>query len=132
MVLTRCIILEVNIKGDTMIAMLLFTACGSWNGNWEGSCENPATGETREFVIDVDSTKGGEVSGTAFMTIKDDSGEATIINCEVSGPANGSGVDFEFACDNDESFVISTNKEGTRLLGYCDNAEEIELWLSLD
>jgi len=115
-----------------MIALLLFTACGSWNGNWEGACENPATGETREFVIDVDSTKGGEVSGTAFMTIKDDSGEATIINCEVSGPANRSGVDFEFACDNDESFVISTEKEGARLLGYCDNAEEIELWLSLD
>ena len=115
-----------------MIALMYLVACGNRNGNWEGACENPATGETREFVIDVDSTKGGEVSGTAFMTIKDDSGAATIINCEVSGPANRSGVDFEFDCDNGESFMIPTEKEGARLLGYCDNAEEIELWLDLD
>lgn len=115
-----------------MIALMIFAACGSWKGNWEGACENPATGETREFVIDVDSTKGGEVSGTAFMTIKDDGGNSEIVNCEVSGPANRSGVDFEFDCDNGESFVIPTDKEGSRLLGYCDNAQEIELWLSLD
>ena len=49
-----------------MIAWMYFVACGSWKGNWEGACENPATGETREFVIDVDSTKGGEVEWNGF------------------------------------------------------------------
>ena len=61
------------------------------------------------------------------MTIKDDGGNSEIVSCEVSGPANRSGVDFEFECDNGESFVIPTEKEGSKLLGYCDNAQEIEL-----
>ena len=114
-----------------MIALMYLVACGSWNGNWEGACVKTNQVKLGEFVIDVDSTKGGEVSGTAFMTIKDDSGESTIVNCEVSGPANRSGVDFEFDCDNGESFVIPTDKEGSRLLGYCDNAKEIGVFGSL-
>ena len=116
-----------------MIALMYLVACGSWVGTWEGTCENPATGESREFVIDVDSTKGGEVSGTAFMTINDNRGDSTIVNCEVSGSSNRNGVDFVFDCDDDEeSFGISTDKEGSRLLGYCDREGEIELWLDFD
>lgn len=115
-----------------MLFLFFMTACGSWTGNWEGACENAATGEAREFVIDVDSSKGGQIEGTAFMTIKNGSGQDEIVNCEVTGPANRSGVDFEFACDNGESFVISTEKEGSKLLGYCDNAQESELLLTLD
>ena len=115
-----------------MIALMYLVACGSWNGNWEGACENPATGETREFVIDVDSTKGGEVSGTAFMTIKDDSGESTIVNCEVSGPANQAASTLSLTVTTERVLSFQQTEEGSRLLGYCDNAKEIELWLSLD
>ena len=113
--------------------MLFFLmACGSWVGNWEGACENPATGETREFVIDVDADKRGEVEGSAFMTINDKNGNTTIINCAVTGPSNRSGVDFEFNCDNGEAFTIVTERQGADLLGYCDNAKSIELRLQQD
>lgn len=114
------------------ICLLLMVGCGRWEGNWEGSCDNPATGETREFNIDVDEDKGGEVTGSAFMTIKDNRGDTTIVNCEVNGDSNRSGVDFSFVCDNGESFTIVTDSADGGLLGYCDNAKEIELLLLLD
>ena len=71
--------------------MILMVGCGRWEGNWEGSCDNPATGETRVFNIDIDEDKGGSITGTAFMTIKDNRGDTTIIN-EVSGDSSRSGV----------------------------------------
>ena len=112
--------------------LLMLVGCGRWVGNWDGSCEDPATGETREFAIDIDEDRGGEVAGTAFMTIIDDGGDSTIVNCEVSGSSNKSGVDFDFDCENGESFVVLTEAQGADLLGYCDNAQEIELLLVLD
>ena len=69
---------------------------------------------------------------SAFMTIKDNRGDTTIVNCEVTGDSNRSGVDFGFDCDNGESFTIVTDSADGGLLGYCDNAQEIELLLLLD
>ena len=112
--------------------MLMLVGCGRWEGNWDGSCMNPATGETREFAIDIDDDRGGEVTGSAFMSIIDDGGDTTIVNCAVSGDSSSSGVDFNFDCDNDELFSIITETKGADLLGHCDNAGEIELLLTLD
>lgn len=119
-------------KTGLLIVLMMAVACGRWEGHWMGECENPGTGESREFDIDIDEDKGGEVTGTAFMTITDSFGDEDIVSCAVTGDSNRKGVDMDFECDNGESFTIATTKTSGDLLGYCDSDKEVELWLTLD
>ena len=111
---------------------LLLVACGGYEGDWEGECENPATGETRSFDIDIDEDKGDELEGFAYMDIQSPTGELSRVGCDVVGTVDGSDVDLDFSCENGDQFTIKAVKTGGNLVGYCDSNNEVELVLEPD
>ena len=124
-------------KGTTMkkfalLGSLGLISCGSIEGNWDGSCENQATGEGREFSLDIDVDSRSGIEGTAFMTSLGMDGTEEIVDCVVLGEKSAGVYDLDFSCDNGEEFSIDFEKDGGDLVGYCDSADTYELRLVLD
>lgn len=119
-------------KRLSLLAMMISVGCGSTEGNWNGTCENPATGEARTFDLDIDTDDRDGIAGSAFMTINTSSGDKLTIACTVTGEMIGGEADLDFVCDDDSEFSIDFTKDGGDLVGYCDSAEEVELRLVQD
>jgi len=119
-------------KISFMFMTLGLTACVNLEGDWEGECENPATGEVRSFDIDIDEHKGGEVEGFAYMDVLAPTGDLTRVGCDVEGTVDGSDVDLDFECENGETFTMKAEKQGKNLVTYCDSQNEVELVLEPD
>ena len=118
-------------KKMSLLVVLSLVGCGSIEGNWTGDCEDPETGEFRSFDLDIDVDKRSGIEGSAFMTIYDASGDTSILNCTVTGKTAGGEADLDFSCD-EETFSIDFTKDGSELVGYCDDIEEVELRLVQD
>ena len=114
------------------ICVVGLSACGNLEGDWEGECENPATGELRSFDIDIEEDKGGEHEGFAYMDITSPTGELSRHGCDVTGNTEGDEITFDFECDNGDTFTMILEKKGKNLLTYCDSNNEVELLLEPD
>ncbi len=108
------------------------TGCMKVEGDWEGECENPATGELRSFNIDIEDESGGELEGFAYMDITSPTGDLSRIGCDVTGTSGSGEVQFDFECENGDSFTLLAERQGRNLLAYCDNNNEVELLLEPD
>lgn len=123
-------------KKLSLLIVLPLVGCGSVEGNWNGSCENPSTGEARTFDLDIDTDDSEGITGSAFMTINESSGDTVIMECAVTGAEGGGEIDLDFVCTEQDSgtqeFSIDFTKDGGELVGYCDSAETVELRLVQD
>jgi hypothetical protein len=114
------------------VCLMSLSACGNLEGDWEGDCENPATGELRSFDIDVDEDKGGEFEGFAYMDIVSPTGDLSRIGCNVTGTSEKDEIIFNFECENGDEFTFIAERKGKNLLTYCDSNNEVELLLEPD
>ena len=116
----------------SLLIMLTLVGCGSIEGNWTGSCENPATSEVRTFNLDIDTDDRSGVTGSAFMTIDYPAGDSDILECTVTGDSES----LDFSCEEQgaeaRTFTIDFTKDGGDLVGYCDADKKVELRLVQD
>ena len=109
----------------SVLVMVALVGCGSVEGNWNGTCENPENGDAHTFNLDIDTDNRDGITGSAFLTISESSGDTSIVECTVSGEDSGGEVSLEFVCTGEEPFWVDLTKEGGNLVGYCDPAREI-------
>ena len=107
---------------------LFATGCGrSLVGDWVGTCQNPANGQLVSFEIDIDSDRRGVVEGDADLDTTDNTGSTTETECEIIGAQDGSLVEFEFDCENDDNFELDLVMDGKVLIGDCGKDAELIL-----
>ena len=147
---TECVVSSMDTKSwiesidiSDCAVVYLYSVIGEWNG----SCTNPATGEVREFILDIKEVSG-TLKGDANMTIISPTEEESTISCTLefeyspseiftsqllssNNSFDGEGLLTMFSCEDGSQFTLPLSVDADGLLGYCDNANDIPIHFTL-